>query len=229
MLTEKRSLILDDGRTIEYFVDRGKRRNTYISVRDGRVVLKLSVYSDIAKGEQFIREKADWILQSLKTHHSEALRPVSFTEGERFTLAGEEYVITCEPAERYQPPRFEDGRLTVYVSRNSDERYVASQAARAVADKTMEIIRREFERLTALTGLFPRKVTVKQMSASWGRCSSNGDISINSNAVFYDLECIDYVIIHELCHLRHMDHSPEFWALVGKYCPDWKRIRGKMK
>lgn len=229
MLLEQRRLILQDGRELEYYIDRGKRRNIYLSVKEGKVILKLPMSGCEERGEQFLREKADWALRSLANKPTVAKPPVTFSEGESFTLAGEEYIITCLNTERYEPPRFENGRLLIFVPRDYDSAYVSEQARKALEQETLEIIHAAFARLTLLTGLYPKKVSVKKMTASWGRCSSNGSISINSAVVFYPPECIDYVIIHELCHLRHMDHSAAFWELVSRFCPDWKRIRKSMK
>ncbi len=228
----QRTLTLADGRVLEYTVDRGKRKNIYITVKNGRVVLKLPLYADEATGESFLREKADWVLKSLRPRPSAAVIPDSFREGAEFTLAGERFTVCCELAERYFFPRFEDGRLVIaWFGRYDDidkDSFADAQARLALRRRTEEIIRERFEKLTALTGLYPKKVTIKKLTASWGRCSSTGNISINSKIVYYPTECIDYVIIHELCHLRHMDHSAEFWALVSRYCPEWKRIRAML-
>jgi hypothetical protein len=67
------------------------------------------------------------------------------------------------------------------------------------------------------------------MTASWGRCSSEGNISMNYKVIAYPKKNIDYVCIHELAHLRHMNHSRDFWALVEKYCPDYRQIRDSMR
>ena len=104
---------------------------------------------------------------------------------------------------------------------------------RQVQTFIVELANREItesmQRLTAQMGLFPKKITVKDLSASWGRCSSNGTISINYKVAAYSKAHIDYVCIHELAHLVHMDHSADFWELVGRYCPDWKKLRGSMR
>ena len=90
-------------------------------------------------------------------------------------------------------------------------------------------ITESMRRLTAQMGLYPKKITVKDLSASWGRCNSKGNISINYKVVTYSKAHIDYVCIHELAHLVHMDHSPEFWTLVEKYCPGWHALRSSMR
>ena len=119
--------------------------------------------------------------------------------------------------------------MVIAISEQIDEEYVKAQMEKALIVKSAEIIGERMKILTEKTGLVPKKVTLKKLSGSWGRCSSEGNISININIVFYDKECIDYVIIHELCHLKHMDHSKAFWSTVEKYCPDWKRIRNSLR
>ena len=232
METEKRTLLLPDGRRIDYTVDRGKRNNIYIHIKNGRVVLKLPLRADEAQGEHFLREKADWVLKNTSQRSPGETVPESFTEGTSFPFYGETFTVCCEYPEKYFPPFFGEGRLVVACppGRHTDrDAYTDAQVRQAIKKRTLELVNDGFARLTVLTGLCPKKVTVKKMTASWGRCSSTGNISINAGVVFFPPECLDYVIIHELCHLRYMDHSPEFWALVSRFCPDWKRIRAGMK
>lgn len=71
---------------------------------------------------------------------------------------------------------------------------------------------------------------IREMKTRWGVCNrSNLTITLNSNLIKYDIEKLDYVIIHELSHLVHFNHSKEFWNLVNKYCPNYKRIRKELR
>lgn len=71
---------------------------------------------------------------------------------------------------------------------------------------------------------------IREMKTRWGVCNrSNLTITLNSNLIKYDIEKLDYVIIHELSHLVHFNHSKEFWSLVNKYCPNYKRIRKELR
>ena len=92
-----------------------------------------------------------------------------------------------------------------------------------------ERVRLSFDKYTAKLGLYPKRVTFKKMVSRWGSCSVSGNISINVDVICFEQECIDYVVIHELCHLKHMDHGADFWALVSTCCPDYKRLRERMK
>ena len=77
--------------------------------------------------------------------------------------------------------------------------------------------------------LYPKKVTIKKMKSAWGSCTSNKNISINKELMYYKKELIDYVIVHELSHLKYMNHSKDFWSLVGSILPDYKVLRKELK
>jgi predicted metal-dependent hydrolase len=81
----------------------------------------------------------------------------------------------------------------------------------------------------ALMNLPPRKVLLRGQTSRWGSCSSDEVITLNWKLLAAPLEVIDYVVIHELAHIRHMNHSSEFWALVAEYQPQWKTSRRWLK
>lgn len=66
------------------------------------------------------------------------------------------------------------------------------------------------------------RITIRNQKTRWGSCSSKGNFNFNCLLMLCPREAMEYVIIHELCHRRYMNHSAEFWAEVGKYCPDYK-------
>lgn len=71
---------------------------------------------------------------------------------------------------------------------------------------------------------------IRYMKTRWGVCNrKNNNVTINSELIKYDIEKLDYVIVHELSHFVHFNHSSSFWGVVSKYCPDYKRIRKELK
>lgn len=74
------------------------------------------------------------------------------------------------------------------------------------------------------------ELKIRKMTSRWGVCNNkNKSITINSELIKRDLKYIDYVIIHELCHFIHFDHSKNFWSMVSKYCPNYKMLRKEMR
>ena len=87
------------------------------------------------------------------------------------------------------------------------------------------IIEKNVNELVQLTGLKPNKITIKQIKYAWGSCSSKKNITLNLELIKYSQEAIRYVILHELCHIKYMNHSKDFWNLVEKYMPNYKQVK----
>ena len=96
-------------------------------------------------------------------------------------------------------------------------------------EKFKEIIENNANELIQETGLRPNKITIKQIKYAWGSCSSKKNITINLELIKYSEQAIRYVILHEICHLKYMNHSQEFWNLVQKYMPEYKEIKKEFK
>ena len=92
-----------------------------------------------------------------------------------------------------------------------------------------EIVEKHVNELIKQTGLMPNKITIKQIKYAWGSCSSKKNITINLELIKYSEQAIRYVILHEFCHIKYMNHSKDFWNLVAKYMPDYKLVKKEFK
>ncbi len=92
----------------------------------------------------------------------------------------------------------------------------------ALADKAQRVIPIRVEKYAGVIGVKYGKITVRRQVTRWGSCTAEGNLNFNCLLMLCPDEVIDYVVIHELCHRRHMNHSKDFWSEVEKFCPDYK-------
>jgi hypothetical protein len=85
------------------------------------------------------------------------------------------------------------------------------------------------DELARALALRPRAVSIRGQRTRWGSCSGRGTISLNWRLMLVPLSLVDYVLVHEVCHLRHLSHSPAFWALVADAMPDWRERRARLR
>lgn len=92
------------------------------------------------------------------------------------------------------------------------------------------VITARVEHYASLHGFTYNRIAIRDTRTRWGSCSSKGNLNFNYRLAFMDRELLDYVVVHELCHLIHMNHSKDYWAEVAKIMPDYeqkkKRLRG---
>lgn len=218
-----------DGTELEYILDIGKRSNAYLSVKDGRLTVKLPYGGTRDKAEGLIAAHKDWVIKKLQSTAQKSRLPENFIDGETFDLLGNKVRLGVEYAAQYRPPHLSDGRLTVYIREGMDACDVKRLFTRYIYQLCEDNVMNAFKRYGDILGLYPSRVTLKNMVSRWGSCSSNGSISINVNVICFEQKCIDYVVIHELCHLKYMDHGSQFWELVETCCPCHRQIREIMK
>jgi len=77
-------------------------------------------------------------------------------------------------------------------------------------------------------GIERPQIAIRKMQSQWGSCTGAGKITLNLRLIQMPSECIEYVIVHELCHLKEHNHSPAFYALLGRVMPDWEKRKAKL-
>ena len=104
-----------------------------------------------------------------------------------------------------------------------DQSHCLKQLRQWIRRRAQDLFPPTVERISRRTGLGFKKLSIRSQKTRWGSCSSKGSISLNDQLLFVPPDCAEYLIIHELCHTRHMNHSPNFWQLVEHHCPDYRR------
>ncbi|MGN1132935.1 MAG: M48 family metallopeptidase [Oscillospiraceae bacterium] len=221
--------VLDDGTSVDYVLDIGDRKRCYISVREGIVTVKLPWGEPKETAVKLLNQHRDWLKKHMQSHENKKIYGFfRYEDGETAPLLGKNYSLKLVESNRYFKPYFSDNSIMIAVHKDITKEQIKMQVDSLLSDFACEQINLAFKEICPKLELYPKKVTVKNMKSRWGSCSSKGNISINYNIIFHDRDCLEYVVIHELCHLKYMNHSKDFWDLVAKYCPDWKDIRKKL-
>lgn len=138
------------------------------------------------------------------------------------------------------PMRLKDKYIQDFVTKKSKwinqkikEEQEQSKETEMIEQKDVEklerLVKSNIEKYSKLLQETPNKVRIREIKYAWGSCSSNRNITINQKLAKKDEKIIEYVVLHEMCHLKYMNHSKAFWNLVETYLPNYKKYRKKLK
>jgi hypothetical protein len=185
--------------------------------------------------ERLLHERRQWIESAIATAIAEQQqRPPApaarhYRDGESLLLGGIAYPLSTRPGPRCRL-RFVDAEFVLELPRADTAR---ERRLKAVADwyqqHATDAWPPRLQRWADYSGLTPSGLKLRRYRSRWGACTAQGLISLNTLLAMAPEAVLDYVIIHELCHLRHMNHSPAFWALVTQWCPEWRQQRRWLK
>jgi predicted metal-dependent hydrolase len=214
--------------TISFELVRSDRRTLGFTVRrDGSVVVRAPRHAGEAGVLRSVAGRADWIVRKQREFAASAARtpPLRYVEGETHLYLGRPYPLAVEQGDVETVCLAADAlRVTVrsgapaeHVKDLLDAWYV--RRARHHLPARLDACWATF----AFDGYHRPTLRLKRMRTRWGSMSPKGSMSLRLDLIRAPDECIDYVILHELCHLVHPNHGPDFWALVEQFVPDWKR------
>lgn len=217
--------IQGDGFTVSV-VKSSRRKTTALKIKNGEVTIHIPTRQSIDIARQFVQQKTSWIQQKLQHQAHQSLPEKDFITGESLLFLGKNYPLQLVPAKRPVTTIKTAQTIEIHGRLNM----LAKTAIRATLvtwyKRQAELyLRSQTAFLTSQTGLSPRSITVKTYKARWGSCRMNGDIQYNWKLILAPPDIIDYVIIHELCHLQQHNHSAAFWQLVQMHCPNFKTAR----
>lgn len=219
--------------TITYSVKKRKRKTLAIEVHPNQSVWVISPLDVNAEEVQArVEKKAPWIAKQQRffdgsPNHSVATEWIS---GENILYLGRQYRLKVH--EGIPDVKLAGKYLNVTVENKANKPKIAA----LVNSWYLKHARLKFEeRMSKLKPILEREnlqlkaLLIRKLEKRWGSCTKKGNIVLNSDLIKAPINCIDYVLIHEICHLKHHDHSPKFWGLLNKYCPDWVRMKDKLE
>lgn len=210
---------------MEYNLIRSRRRTLAIHItKDGELEVRAPLKLSVKYIEDFILQKHVWIDRQITRVLNNKFAPKVFTEGEEFLYLGESYIL--EFSETVKLPVELHGKLFVAQKHSH---HVQKVLLSWYKKEARQVITDRVEQYSAATGLQVKAIRLSNAKQRWGSCSPKGYVNFSWRLIMAPLEIIDYVVVHELVHLKHHDHSKAFWQKVEQIIPDYKSRRKWLK
>ncbi|WP_371376364.1 M48 family metallopeptidase [Thalassotalea aquiviva] len=221
---------------LDYTLVRSNRRRT-ISLQVKQAKLRVLAPSYVAESEiqQLVRQKQDWIKQKIAQQNTllATSKTRQFTQGDVFFYLGQPLTLDIQQGINnrvQQRPTtlvvelsntfFHHPKRAIHIKALLEQWYI-QQAKTILSEQTLK--------MQALTKLNPSSLTIRLYKSRWGSCDNHQRVKLNWLLVMAPMEVIHYVIIHELCHLKHLNHSSAFWQLVETFYQPIKPAKDWLK
>ena len=204
------------GTVIEYTLIQTARKNILIQALEGGLTrVYAPKHARLGEIDKLVIENAGKIADM-----SEKLRPAPLKDGDTVRIEGRPCVVRI--LEGPAGASLQDDIFTITLPDPGDEAAARAQALAYLSALALNRVRSRVDHYLPLTGGSVNRITVRAQRSRWGSCSSKHNLNFNWRLILAPPQCLDYVVIHELCHLTEFNHSRRFWALVGAQMKDYE-------
>jgi predicted metal-dependent hydrolase len=233
------------GQRVGFEFKRGQRRTIGFSVSAQGLVVRAPKWVTLAQVESALQEKSTWIVRKLdetRASHAQAQsQRMEWRHGAKLPLLGAPVTLVLDPERRLRAGSELQPVLSADVDAVPLQQLVIPLPLSATAEQVQAAAQLWLMRharalfVARLNHFAPqlqvqwRKLALSNAATRWGSAKSDGSIRLNWRLIHFDVSVIDYVVVHELSHLRVMDHSPRFWATVASVMPDYDQRRRLLK
>lgn len=210
----------------QVIVEKKKIKNMYLRIcSDGSLKVTAPFFVKDSVIRDFIFQKTDWIRKNY--HKRDDLFSLKFINNGRTFLWGKEYPVKMILSEKEKPGVFFDkDQIMVICNRVNFYDEAEEILMRWYRGLLMEEIKKQRQYCEKLVGRAADEWRIRNMKTRWGSCNiSDKRIWINLQLVKKPLECLVYVMIHELIHFYERNHNAAFWKYMDRFCPDWRKVK----
>ena len=204
-----------------------RKRSIALKVAEQGLMVAAPLRTSKITVQNFIHRQKPWILKQWTElqHRQTAKKERQFISGEKVCFLGNQYVL-CVKEDGMSDCRIMGEELHVGVQIAMDSQHYKQVVFTALTDwyrqQALIIVQQRLLIWQELLRVKPTQVKITHARKRWGSCSAKNSICISWQVALLPLPLLDYILVHELCHIVHKNHSPRFWQLVGKVMPDYK-------
>ena len=211
---------------INVTVQRKKIKNMYLRVipPEGNVRISAPYFVTDEQIIDFVNKKMDWIIEKqIQISNTRYVPELKYVNGEKHYLWGREYTLQLI-ANNIKTAFIKGDTLYLPVSKRSKMKNRQKTLEDFYRQELKKEVSEIYGKCTAQVGKEPADIKIRKMK-NWGNCKKNRVITLNLNLAKKPKICVEYVFIHELCHLIEFNHSKNFKMLMDKNCPNWRQIK----
>ena len=218
--------------TIAYAFQRVKRKTIGMSVGADGLEVRAPRWATVASVEAVLHEKSAWILRKLQESQERQKQMrhtiIEWRDGASLPFLGEQWVVRLDP--EHQSPHISDTDaapkyLQVPLSLHAQPGQIRDAVQAWLMQQAKLNFTQRLDHFAPQLGVQWKRLSLSNASSRWGTASADGSIRLNWRLIHFTQDVIDYVVVHELSHLRVMNHSPQFWETVGSLVPDYQQRR----
>lgn len=227
---------------VAYEFKRGKRRTIGLSVSTEGLSVSAPRWTPVGEVEALLHDKSAWVLEKLQSARQRAgemeQARIRWADGVEFDYLGERMRLVLDPTHTFTQvgavfePAAEPGGLATLrmgLARNAQEAQIRDAAQAWLMKRAKALFTERLDHFAPQLGVRYSKLRLSSAGTRWGSASADGSIRLNWRLIHLKLDMIDYVVVHELSHLHHMDHSPQFWDVVARVLPDHAQRRRALR
>jgi predicted metal-dependent hydrolase len=224
--------VLIEGQWIQYELIRARRRSIGFMIDDRGLRVSAPRWITLGQIESAVQEKSRWIVRKLIEWREHAQRrerlAVRWEPGGTVTHLGRPLTLCPEPHARGVRLETDQG-LRIGLPPGASPAQMQDAVQAWLQKQARQIFGERLAHWCPLLGVQPARWQLSSARTRWGSCTAEGAVRLNWRLIHFPLEIIDYVIVHELAHLRELNHGPQFWATVQSVLPEFEVARRQLK
>ena len=218
-----------DGELIPYLLERRTRRTVGMRITTEGLLVHAPKRISQEQIEKLLLTKINWIVSKLRLHRENQVDPMAWHDGAKLWLLGNEITLNVRHDAKNRAVEHETGYLHVALPDPEDETAVARKVLHWYRRQALNDFSRRLELLAAKLGVPTPRLFLSNANTRWGSCNSKSEIRLNWKLIQAPPHIINYVAAHELAHLKEMNHSARFWAVVESIFPEYKKAEKELK
>ena len=218
--------------TIAYAFQRVKRKTIGMSVGADGLEVRAPRWATVASVEAVLHEKSAWILRKLQESQERQKQMrhtvIEWRDGASLPFLGEQWLVRLDPEHQsLQASQQETSPkcLPIALSIHAQPGQIRDAVQAWLMQQAKLNFTQRLDHFAPQLGVQWKRLSLSNASSRWGTASADGSIRLNWRLIHFKQDVIDYVVVHELSHLRVMNHSPQFWETVGSLVPDYQQRR----